>query len=32
MCGLRRIVGSDGFSAQFIKMVSCYKKIGYNID
>ena len=31
VCGLKRIVGSGGFSAQFIKMVSHYKKIGYNI-
>ena len=32
MCGLRRIVCSDGFSAQFIEMVFCYKKIEYNIN
>ena len=29
---LRRIVGSGGFSAQFIKIISHYKKIGYNIN
>ena len=29
---LKRIVGSDNFSAQFIKIISHYKKIGYNIN
>ena len=29
---LKKIVGSDNFSAQFIKIISHYKKIGYNID
>ena len=29
---LKNIVGSDIFSAQFIKMISHYKKIGYNIN
>ena len=28
----RRIVGSNNFSAQFIKIISHYKKIGYNIN
>ena len=28
---LKKIVGSDNFSAQFIKMISHYKKICYNI-
>ena len=32
VCGLKRIVGSNGFSAQFIKIISHYKKIGYNIN
>ena len=27
-----QIVGSDSFSAQFIKIISHYKKIGYNIN
>ena len=31
VCGLGRIVGSNGFSAQFIKIISHYKKIGYGI-
>ena len=31
MCGLGRIVGSGGFSAQFIRVVSHYKRIGYGI-
>ena len=26
------IVGSNNFSAQFIKIISLYKKIGYNIN
>ena len=29
---LKKIVGSDCFSAQFIKVISHYKKIGYNIN
>ena len=29
---LKEIVGSNNFSAQFIKIISHYKKIGYNID
>ena len=29
---LRKIVGSNNFSAQFIKTISHYKKIGYNIN
>ena len=29
---LTEIVGSNYFSAQFIKVISHYKKIGYNID
>ena len=29
---LKRIVGSNNFSAQFIKIISYYKKIGYNIN
>ena len=29
---LKNIVGSDIFSAQFIKVISHYKKIGYNIN
>ena len=29
---LKKIVGSNNFSAQFIKMISNYKKIGYNIN
>ena len=29
---LKKIVGSNNFSAQFIKIISCYKKIGYNIN
>ena len=28
---LKRIVGSDNFSVQFLKIISHYKKIGYNI-
>ena len=28
---LKKIVGSNYFSAQFIKKISHYKKIGYNI-
>ena len=29
---LKKIVGSYNFSAQFIKLISHYKKIGYNIN
>ena len=29
---LRMIVGSNNFSVQFIKIISHYKKIGYNIN
>ena len=29
---LKRIVGSNNFSVQFIKIISHYKKIGYNIN
>ena len=29
---LKKIVGSNFFSAQFIKIISHYKKIGYNIN
>ena len=29
---LKKIVGSNKFSAQFIKIISDYKKIGYNIN
>ena len=29
---LEKIVGSNNFSAQFIKIISHYKKIGYNIN
>ena len=29
---LKRIVGSNKFLAQFIKIMSHYKKIGYNIN
>ena len=29
---LKKNVGSNNFSAQFIKMISHYKKIGYNIN
>ena len=32
MYKLRKIVGSNNFSAQFIKIISHYKKIGYNIN
>ena len=28
---LKKIVGSNNFSAQFIKIISHYKKIGYNV-
>ena len=29
---LKKIVGSNNFSVQFIKLISPYKKIGYNIN
>ena len=29
---LKKIYGSNNFSAQFIKIISHYKKIGYNIN
>ena len=29
---LKKIVGSHNFSAQFINIISHYKKIGYNIN
>ena len=29
---LKKIVGSNNFSAQFIKIIYHYKKIGYNIN
>ena len=29
---LKKIVGSNNFSAQFIKIISNYKKIGYNVN
>ena len=32
MYKLKKVVGSNNFSAQFIKRVSHYKKIGYNIN
>ena len=32
VCGLKKIVGSSGFSEQFIKIISHYKKIGYGIN
>ena len=32
VCKLKKIVGSNNFSAQFIKIISHYKKIGYNIN
>ena len=32
VCGLGKIVGSDNFSAQFVGIISHYKKIGYNIN
>ena len=32
MYKLKKIVGSDSFSAQFIKIISHYKKICYNIN
>ena len=32
MYELKKIVGSNNFSAQFIKIISHYKKIGYIIN
>ena len=32
MYKMKKIVGSNNFSAQFIKIISHYKKIGYNIN
>ena len=32
MYKLKKIVGADNFSAQFIKIISHYKKIGYNTN
>ena len=32
MIKLKKIVGSNNFSAQFIEIISHYKKIGYNIN
>ena len=32
MYKLKKIVASNNFSAQFIKIISHYKKIGYNIN
>ena len=32
MYKLEKIVGSNNFSAQFIKIIFHYKKIGYNIN
>ena len=32
MYTLKKIVGSNNFSAQFIKIIAHYKKIGYNIN
>ena len=32
MYKLKKIVGSNNFSAQFIKIISHYKKIAYNIN
>ena len=29
---LKKIVGSNNFSAQFIKIISHYKKVAYNIN
>ena len=29
---LKKVVGSNNISAQFIKIISHYKKIGYNIN
>ena len=32
MYKLKKIIGSNNFSAQFIKIISHYEKIGYNIN
>ena len=32
VCALRRIVGSGGFSAQYVEIISHYREVGYNID
>ena len=32
MYKLKKIAGSNNFSEQFIKIISHYKKIGYNIN
>ena len=32
MYKLKKTVGSNNFSAQFIKIISHYKKIGYNFE
>ena len=32
MYKLKKIVGSNNFSAQFIKIISQYKNIGYDIN
>ena len=32
MYKLKKIVGSNNFSAQFIRIISYYKKFGYNIN
>ena len=32
MYKLKKIAGTNNFSAQFIKIISHYKKIGYNIN
>ena len=32
MYKLKKIVGSNNFSAQFIKIISHYKKIGYKVN
>ena len=32
MYKLKKIVGSNNFSAQLIKIISLYKKVGYNIN
>ena len=32
VCGLKKTVGSNGFSARFIRVVSHYRKIGCGID
>ena len=32
MYKLKKIVGSNNFSAQFVKIISHYKKTGYNIN